>query len=255
MSRIWVLAANTFKEVIRDRVLFILILFAILLMSLSFAIGQLSHEEVYRLSVSLGLASIQMCFSGLVVFLGCSLFAREIDQRTIYTLLVRPIKRWQYLVGKFLGLQGVLVLLLLGFLSSFLVVQVFLGLDVSWQLIVPFFGFFLEGAVLLSITFFFSSFASPFVAIGCSICCFLVGHWIPNLVGLIEKSKNVLFQWVGEAIVFLFPNLENYNWRFVGIERQSIEAQVYINSSLQALIWIGFFLLVTHIIFSNRDFE
>jgi len=205
--------------------------------------------------VSLGLASIQICFSALVIFLGCSLFAREIDQKTIYTLLVRPIKRWQYLVGKFLGLQGVLGLLLLGFLASFLVVQVFLGLEVSFALLVPFLGFFLEGAVLLSITFFFSSFASPFVAIGCSICCFLVGHWIPNLVGLIAKSKNQSFIWIGDAIVFVFPNLENFNWRFVGIERQSLAMESLLSGSLQAILWGAFFLILTHLIFTDRDFE
>lgn len=255
MSRIWVLACNTFKEVIRDRVLFILVLFALLLMGVSFALGQLSHEEVYRLSVSLGLASIQICFSGLVIFLGCSLFAREIEKKTIYTLLVRPIRRWQYLLAKYLGLQFVLLLLLAGFLVSFLMVQMFLGLEVQPSLLTPFIGFLFEGMVILSMTFFFSSFATPFVAIGCSLSCFLVGHWIPNLISLIEKSKNLSFQRVGELIVFLFPNLEAFNWRFVGIERQTIDFQVALWGGFQALLWVLFFLLLTQAVFSQRDFE
>ena len=255
MNPILIVAHNTFKEVIRDRILYVLLLFAVLLMGLSFAIGQLSHEEIFRLSVSLGLASIHICFVGLTIFIGSSLFFREIHSRTIYTLLVRPIHRWQYLLGKFCGLTGVLSVLLLGFMVSFVAIQLFLGLPFHMSLLVPFGGFFLEGLVLLSATFFFSTFCSPFIAVGCAVSCFLVGHWIQNLEILIEKSHSLAFRIVGTGIMYSFPDLGALNWREQGIAQALLSPVDLRYGVLVAFSWTLLLILLSHMIFRNRNFE
>jgi len=255
MKPIWIVAKNTFKEVIRDRVLYILIIFALLLMGLSFAIGHLSHEEIFRLSVSLGLASIHLCYAGLTIFIGSSLFLREIESRTIYTLLVRPIHRWQYLLGKYLGLSCVLLVLLFGFMFCFLATQTLLGLPFHATLLIPFLGFFLEGCVLLAMTFFFSSFCSSFVAVGCAVGGFLVGHWISNLEILLERSHSVAFGIVATAIKYSFPDLGAINWKDYAIAKASLTPLDLAYGLSLSLAWCLFFFLVSNMIFRSKNFE
>jgi len=255
MKPIWIVAKNTFKEVIRDRVLYILIIFALLLMGLSFAIGHLSFDEIFRLSVSLGLASIHICYAGLTIFIGSSLFFREIENRTIYTLLVRPIHRGQYLLGKYLGLISVLFVLLLGFMVCFLGTQVLLGLPFHVSLLTPFLGFFLEGCVLLAMTFFFASFCSPFVAVGCAVGGFLVGHWVSNLEVLMERSHSVAFRFVATTIKYSFPDLGAVNWKDYAVAKASLTNIDLTYGLSLCLAWCLFFFLVSNIIFRNKNFE
>jgi len=205
--------------------------------------------------VGLGLSSIHLCFCGLTIFLGCSLFYREIEQKTIYTLLVRPLHRWQYLFAKYLGLFAVLSVLLLGFMVSFLTVQMFLGLDFHLSLMVPFLGFLMESAILLALTFFLSSFCTPYVAISCSIAGFVVGHWIQNLVELVAKAKSDLFYTVGKGIIYTFPNLEALNWRAYGVARELLHAIDLSYGLLLTVSWTFFLLLCSVLIFKNKNFE
>ena len=252
---IHIISKNTFKEVIRDRVLYILLMFALLLLGLSFAVGQLSYEEIFFLSVSLGLSSIHLCFCGLTIFIGASLFFREIEQKTIYTLLVRPIERWQYLVGKYLGLLGVLVVLLIGFMACFSLIQLLLNLPFKTTTFIPFLGILLEAIVLLAATFFFSSFCTPYVAIASSISLFLVGHWITNLETMVAKSQSPFFVTVGNTIIYSFPNLGVLNWRDNALAETMISSLDLRYSLLLCFAWSFVFFALSQLIFSRRNFE
>ena len=255
MQQIYILAKNTFTEIIRDRVLYFLLLFALLLMGLCFAIGQLSYDEIFRLSTGLGLASIHICFCGLTIFIGSSLFFREIEHKTIYTLLVRPIHRWQYLVGKYFGVLAVLLVLLLGFLFCFAVVQWLLGLPLEKTTLLPFLGIYLESCILLAATFFFSSFASPYVAVGCSLAFFLIGHWVESLEKLVAKSQTIAFYLAGKSIIYTFPSLTRLNWRDHAIAKADVSAvDLWYGLSL-TLAWSLLFFALANMIFRRRDFE
>lgn len=251
----YIIAKNTFIEVIRDRVLYILLLFAFLFMGLSFAIGQLSYDEIFRLSLGLGLSSIHLCFMGLTIFLGSSLFYREIERKTIFTLLVRPISRWHYMVGKYLGLMSVLFILLLGFILSFSVIQLSLGLPLYLSTYVSFFGVLLESGLLLSATFFFSSFCRPFLAIACSVSFFLVGHWVDSLGNLIQKSDSLLFKAMGTAVMYAFPDLSALNWRDYAIAKAFVNSNDLYFGFCLTLAWAFLFFTLSQAIFRRKDFE
>ena len=255
MRVVYILAMNTLKEILRDRVLYILLLFTVLLMALCFAIGQLSYDEIFRLSMGLGLSGIHLCFSGLTIFIGSSLFFREIEHKTIYTLLVRPVSRWQYLTGKYFGVLAVLFILLLGFVVCFSFIQIFLGLPLQATTYIPFIGIYLESCILLAATFFFASFCTPYIAIGCSISFFLIGHWVESLEKLVEKSQSIGFFLAGKGIIYSFPPLSLLNWRDHAIAKVFVSSTDFCYGLALALAWSLLFFSLANIIFRRRDFE
>ena len=101
MKAIWIIANNTFREIIRDRILYGLVVFALLLIGVSLVLGQLSFAEQMRISIDFGFAAIHFSAVILSIFIGSTLVSKEIDKKTVMTLLARPITRFQFLFGKF----------------------------------------------------------------------------------------------------------------------------------------------------------
>ena len=111
MRSIFSVAANTFKELIRDRILYSLLFFALALVLLSYFLGFLSFAEQERIITNMGLFATNIGCTFLAIFLGSSLVFREIDKQTILTLLSKPLSRSRFIIGKFLGLSAILILL------------------------------------------------------------------------------------------------------------------------------------------------
>src|SRR5258708_1724384 len=149
MRALWILAKNTFKEVIRDRILYALILFAVFLIGLSLALGQLSFAEQARISANFGLTAIHFCAVVMAIFVGSNLVSKEIEKKTILTILVRPISRLQFIIGKSLGLTMLIATMVTGL--AFILALVFwgLGLKVDHRFLVVLCGLLGESMVLL----------------------------------------------------------------------------------------------------------
>ena len=250
-----IVARNTYRELLRDRVLYFLVVFSILFLGLCFAVGQLSYEEIFRLSVSLGLGGIHICYMGLTIFLGCSLFYREIERKTIYTVLARGINRDQYLFGKYLGLLLTLLTMLVGFALCFTLIEAVLGVPVLLSSYSPFLGFFLESCVLLAISFLLASFTKPFLSITGAIAFFLIGHWVGSLSYFIERSENLVFKNFAMAVQRTFPDLEMFNWRGAAVAQTQVLSEEFLSVSLGGLLWTSFFFLLALIVFRRKDFE
>src|SRR5215467_15252186 len=104
MRNIRAVAANTFREAVRDRVLYNLVFFALLMMGAAILVGQISIDIEQDVIISLGLSAISLIGILIAVFLGVALVSKEMDKRTLYALLAKPVKRWEFLLGKFFGL-------------------------------------------------------------------------------------------------------------------------------------------------------
>src|SRR5882757_7194392 len=108
-SRITYIARNTFREAVRDRVLYNLIAFVLLLSGAAIFVGQISIDIERLVVVNLGLTAVSLFGVVIAIFIGIGLVSKEIDKRTLYTVLSRPVRRWEFIVGKFFGLAGTLV--------------------------------------------------------------------------------------------------------------------------------------------------
>src|ERR1041384_280646 len=164
IARILQIARNTFREAIRDRVLYNLIVFALLMAGASVLVGQISIEIERLVVVNLGLSAVSLFGTLIAIFIGIGLVSKEIDKKTLYTVLARPVRRWEFIVGKFLGLSGTLVvntfLMALGvFAALFYVSHKFERADVP--VLAALYLIVLQLVIMTALALFFSSFSSP----------------------------------------------------------------------------------------------
>lgn len=116
MGKVLQIAKNTFRESIRDKILYVIAFFAAVMMVASVALGWISATDQLQIVQDFSLAILSFFGALMAVFVGTGLIYKEIDKRTIYTILSKPVRRWQFLLGKYLGLLAVLSLAMIGML-------------------------------------------------------------------------------------------------------------------------------------------
>ena len=254
MKPVWIIAVNAYREIIRDRVLYGIIVFALLLIGLSLALGQLSFAEQARISADFGFSGIQLSASILAIFVGSSLVSKEIEKQTILTLLARPITRAQFLLGKFLGLFLVIATVMLGLGSVLALVLVQLDLPIHASFALAILGVGLEATTLLALTLFFGSFCRPVMTVTFSAALFLIGHWVGSLEFFIKKSQSESFKLIGGAVARAVPDLEAFNWRSAPIYDSVVPASEALHACAYALAWTTFLIVAAVAVFRKRDF-
>lgn len=254
MKIILIIAMNTYREIIRDRVLYGLLVFALLLIGMSLALGQLSFAEQARISADFGLSAIHISAVVFSIFVGSTLVYREIDKKTIMTLLVRPISRLQFVLGKCLGLSLVTATSVLCLAAILWAVFLGVGMDVSSLFPLALYGVLLEALLLLGVTIFFSSFASPMMVVSFSIGVFIIGHWISSLDFFAGKSKSEEFRFLAKTLIAICPDLEKFNWRSHVIYKDAITMNEVGYASVYSLSWFLVLILIAVFVFRRRDF-
>jgi Cu-processing system permease protein len=254
MRAIWIIAINTFREIIRDRILYGIFVFAVLLIGLSLVLGKLSFAEQARITTSFGLSAIQLSAVVLSIFLGSTLVTREIDKKTIMTLLVRPITRLQFLLGKAMGLLLVqlIVMLALSVVLTFIYTRI--RVDIQMQFLVALLGVLLEAFVLLGLALFFSIFSSPAMVVAFTMGFFLIGHWLDSLSYFTKKEVSWVMTMLGQYLPYALPNLEHFNWRSAVIYSDPISSATVGWASLYCLAWFSALIAAATFIFRRRDF-
>ena len=254
MKAVRTIALNTFREIIRDRILYGIVVFALLLFGISLALGQLSFAEQARISANFGFTGIQMSAAILAIFAGSTLVGREIEKQTVLTLLARPVSRTQFLVGKFCGLILVEIFVIAGLSVVLAALLFFLGFGVGASFVVALLGVFLEAVLLTSVTLLFGAFARPIMCVVFAVSMYLIGHWIDSLEFFVKKSESPAFQLLAGAVAKVMPNLEKFNWRSAPIYQTPVPAQELLTAVGYAAGWILLLMALTSILFRRRDF-
>jgi ABC-type transport system involved in multi-copper enzyme maturation permease subunit len=253
MSAIFVIAQNTYREIFRDRILYGILVFAFLLILLSLALGELSFAEQSRITIDFGFTAIHLSSMVLSIFVGSTLVGREIEKKTILTLLVRPITRTQFVVGKSFGLMAVIAMSIV--ILAIVLAGLLLKIDQSmnWMFIVGLYGVLLEAMLLLSLTLFFGSFASPMLSVSFSVGLFLIGHWLDSLKFFTEKSNSPAFKVFGQFISQVVPNLEYFNWRSLLVYNETLAGSKILLASAYSLGWSSLLIALAATILRKRD--
>lgn len=247
------LALNTYREVIRDRILYALILFAILLIGLSLALGQLTFAEQSRISANFGLSAIHLCAVILAIFIGSNLVSKEIEKKTILTILTRPINRLQFILGKCLGLTMVIAVMVLGLAFVLALVFLGLGMPVDARLAVVLGGLLAESLILLGVTLVFSMISKPLLVVCFSIGIFLIGHWQDSLEYFSARPGGEGLKPVAWAVRTLLPNLERVNWKELVLYDQPLDWPAKAAAFGYALAWFGLCVCLANWIFKRKD--
>ena len=253
--RIWVIAANGFREVIRDRILYFIGFFALLMafawrLLPEIAVG--THQKIF---LDLGLAAIGLLGVIVAVFVGTGLINKEIDKRTILVLIPKPLSRAEFILGKHLGLSGVLAVMLGVMLVIYLLML--LGMKVSFQalpLIVSVFYLGLELILIAAVAIAFGVFTSSILATLMTFGVYLMGHISKDLIqlGIISKNPNILA--ITKNIYLILPDLERLNFRNEAVYGLLPSADVLIGNALYSLVYTGLLLGISILIFSRRQF-
>ena len=253
MRPIWVLAFNTYREVIRDRVLYALLLFAVLLIGFSLALGQLSFAEQGRISADFGLGAIHLVAIALAIFVGSNLVYKEIEKKTILTILVRPIGRGQFILGKALGLSLLIVTMIAGLAVVLALIFRALGLAVDQRFAVALLGVLAEAWILLGFTLLFSMFTKPLLVVCFSIGIFLIGHWQSSLEFFVNKDPGGVLTPIAWVTRHFLPDLEKLNWKDLVLYDQPLDWMNRATALGYAGAWFATCLALVAIAFRRKD--
>jgi ABC-type transport system involved in multi-copper enzyme maturation permease subunit len=264
MIRIWVIAQNTFRENIRDKVLYNLILFSLIMILSSVIIGQLSLGNEVKVILDLGLASISIFGMLIAVFLGIGLVHKELDKRTVYALLAKPVHRHEFILGKYLGL-----LITLSVNIAIMTVGLELALlyhgGVSWGgslLLLPaVFMIFLSLALVTALALLFSTFSTPALSALFTFFLWVIGHFGADLLRFGEISKSVSVKWLCSGIYYVIPNLSIF--KIMGSRNiipgapfyQPMDPSIMAGAFFYAVLYCAVIVSLSAAIFLRRDFK
>ena len=253
--RIWAIAANSFREVIRDRILYFIGFFALLMAFAWRLLPEIAVGTDEKIFLDLGLAAIGLLGVIVAVFVGTGLINKEIDKRTILVLIPKPLSRAEFILGKHLGLSGVLAVMLGVMLVIYLLML--LGMKVSFQalpLIVSVFYLGLELILIAAVAITFGVFTSSIIATLMTFGVYLMGHISKDLIqlGIISKNANILA--ITKNIYLILPDLERLNFRNEAVYGLLPSADVLMGNALYSLVYTGLLLGISILIFSRRQF-
>jgi len=258
MRRVGVVALNTFREAVRDRVLYNLVFFALLMMAAAIVVGQISIGIEDSVIVSLGLSAISVIGLLIAVFIGVALVSKEMDKRTLYALLAKPVRRWEFLLGKFGGLVLTLAVntaaMALGLLLVMLYVKHSLERSDAAVLVAVYF-ILLKLALVIALALLFSCFTTSLLAILYTAGLYIVGLYVQELknlpVDVMSPGAAQLTKW----LAYLLPNFENYNVMALAAHGRSIPGALILQNTVYTVVYCAVVLCVAAVVFSRKNLK
>ena len=250
------IAKNTFREAVRDRILYNLVVFVLLITASAIILGDLTDGQEARTIVNIGLNAILIFGTFISIFVGVGLVSKEIEKRTIYAIFSKPVGRGEFIIGKYLGLCLTLLVnvVIMGAGVSLALIYVG-GTGLAMSIWGSIFLVFLELAILTAVAILFSSFSSPSLSALLTFFVFIIGHMSASLrdlaVTLGSRSAVIFF----EAVYYLLPNLAHFSFRTEAANGMIPTAAMLGGAALYAVIYIGILLTVSIQIFRRRNFK
>lgn len=251
-------AVNTFREAVRDRVLYNLVLFALLMIGAAVLVGEISIGIERLVIVNLGLSAISIFGLVMAVFIGVGLVYKEIEKRTLYSLLAKPIRRWEFLVGKYAGL-----LLTLAVNTAFMTLGLAAALyyvggrfersDIG--ILVAIYFILLELALVTALALFFSCFSSPMLSTLFTLGIYLTGVFADDIHGVGDFTKNPAILALTRTLYYLVPNFHNFNVIAMAAHGGTIAFSLVWQNTLYAVLYVALLLLAASAVFSFRNLK
>lgn len=253
--RIAHVATHTLRETVRDRVFLVTLLFALVLIGGSVAVSPLAAGERDKVIKDIGLASISAIGTLLAVFVGASLVHREMERRTIYTLLTRPLGRTEYVIGKYLGVVLTLVLnvaIMAVFFSA--LVRFYLG-SLTGAHLAAIYLIGVELAVLAAFSILFSVLASPVLSALFTLALFFVGHLTGDIREFVRMLPPGLFRSFTSAVGYTLPNLEYFNAKGMAVYGRPVEPSLLFWATLYGAGYAMIAMAVAVLVFRRKDIQ
>ncbi len=249
------IAINTFREIVRNKFLYLILFFAFVFIVFSLLLGKLTIGDDQKIIIDFGLAMIEIFGLVWVLFVWSQLLFKEIEWKTIFLILSKPIKRYEFIIWKFLGFSGTVFLIVLLQAILFLVVLFFKDISIDylvvWSLVFTFFK--LE--ILLGLVFFLSTFMSNMLTILVALMIYFLSHSFSLLLTMAERTKNEWVVYFTQALQLIFPPLEVLNIKDVIWNFKEFSINFFIFNTFYSVIYLIIILALSVIIFNRKKFE
>jgi ABC-type transport system involved in multi-copper enzyme maturation permease subunit len=249
------LATNTMREAIRSRVLYTLLFFAVVLIGTGVLLSTLSYVESTRILQSVGLAAIRLFGAAIAIFIGIGLIHREVERRTIYTILSKPISRAEFLLGKYLGLVATIWLQVAIMGAAFAVVSLLTGAPLTHQLAMALVLAAAELALVVAFATLFSCFTTPMLAALFTTGLYAVGHLARDLRDLGTKSDLESVRLFSSALYRVLPDLESFNVTTQALHSLPLPGSEVVFALLYGAGYSALLLMLAVVVFERRDFK
>lgn len=251
-------ALNTFREAVRDRVLYNLVFFALLMIAAAILVGQISIGIEKLVIINLGLTAISVFGLVMAIFIGVGLVHKEMEKRTLYALLSKPIRRWEFLVGKYAGLLLTLTvntaLMTLGLAAALLYVErTFVKADLT--ILVAVYFILLELGLVTALALLFSCFSTPMTSTVFTLGTYIAGLFARDLhdIGMFVRNRTVGA--VASVLYYLLPNFANFNVISAVSHGDAVPRALIWQNTLYAAAYVVILLIGSAAIFSNRNLK
>ena len=262
------IAINVFRESVRDKVLYNLVLFAMLLIGSSYLLGQLTAGQDIKIIKDLGLAATSFFGLFIAVFIGIGLVSKEVERRSIYSLLSKPIRRSQLVVGKYGGLTLTLAVNVGIMAAALYAVLAYMAWGVppevrgTWDApaldprLLEAIGLILVELMLVTaIALFFSTFSTPMLSAAFTFGLYLVGHFSSDLRNFQDVVDSPAAASLARGLYWVLPNLAQFDVKAAVVHGQPVPAGYVAIAVAYAALYVATLLLVSAYIFSRRDFK
>ncbi len=254
MSQTLAIALNTFKETIRDRVLAVIIVFALLMIVAGLWLGSISLGQQGRMMTDFGLVAVTGFGLIVAVFVAAGLVHKEVEKRTVYVLFSKPVSRTAFIGGKFVGLCGTMAVVLAGMgLFLFALVWIVAG-NASGVVLLAVLMIYVQLLTIMAVTIFFSTLGSAILAAVLGICVFVAGQLSHNVLALTRLGKNPVTEALSWVVYVIIPNLSAVDVKAGAVGEQTIAWGQIAVWALYLLAYVVVALAVAALIFRRKEF-
>ncbi|MDO8680610.1 MAG: ABC transporter permease [Acidobacteriota bacterium] len=268
MRAVFLVAGAVFKESVRDRVPYGMVMFAVLMIAASYLISQLTAGQDLKIIKDLGLAALSIFGLLIAVFIGIGLVSKEVEKKSVFGLLAKPVTRAQFILGKYLGLVLTLAVNLVVMTVAFYLVLFYMDMTMpamvkaGWpapapdpRLLIAIGLIVAELALVTAVALFFSTFSSPLLSALLTLGLWVAGHFNSDL----RRFENVVdvpaAAWVARGLYYVLPNLAPFNVKAEVVYGMPVSATHVGYTLLYALVYISVLLTAATAIFRRRDFK
>jgi ABC-type transport system involved in multi-copper enzyme maturation permease subunit len=248
------IAINTFREAIRDRVLYLLLVFALILIGVSRSLSLLTVGDEEKIIKDVGISAISLFGVLTAVFVGVSLVFKEIERKTVYTLLANPVRRWQFLTGKFAGLLAVLTLNLAAMSLALSAILLYRG-ESPWSLIPAILLVLIELGIITAFALLFSSLTNPILAAVWTFAIYVMGHLSWSLKLLKEKVPEGLSQLSCDVVYWILPNLSRLDIKSEAVHGLPLPEGFVLLSALYGAAYALVIVMLACLVFERKEFN
>lgn len=255
MSKVAYIALNTYRETVRDKVLYNLVLFALILIASSYILGQISIQQEVKIIKDLGLAAIAVFGTVIGIFIGIGLVSKEIDKRSLYSLLAKPVTRPQFLLGKYFGLLLTLAVNVVIMSVGLYLVLFYMTRSFEPQLLKAIYLIYWQLALITALALLFSTFTSPVLSGVFSGFLYVVGHFSSDLKNFETVVRSEFLPYVTRALYYVLPNLRNFDVKSRLVAGDPVAFAFLGDSTAYGVLYIAVVLFIAVLVFQRRNLK